>query len=298
MATPEPAACDVLVVASDVAGLLSAIDCARIGLRVEVFLIDEPASVRVYSHRGGIVAAACDELGVSYQLSIPARGEEVVAGIPANPFSSYVRSRVGWRGAWRVYRDRVKPVLTIGNETHFGKLVRNRLGDTVAENLVQPVITELYQRSIDELAVDQVAPGLAQAMTRGGSLTTGVLELIAADARVAQTLTVTAGADALQDASLAKLAYWGAPVHHTTSAKLEKQITSLVKFAGAVLCNPRLVTLPAKLAADRVAFVGLTEDNPGLETAIPASREAAASIRRLLLSDPEKPPIGPVDLEH
>lgn len=298
MSTPEPAACDVLVVASDVAGLLSAIDCARIGLRVEVFLIDEPTPVTVYSHRGGIVAAALDELGVSYQVTLPARGEEVVAGIPANPFSTYVRSRVGWGGAWRVYRDRVKPVLTIGNETHFGKLVRNRLGDTVAESLVQPAVTELYQRSIDELAVDQVAPGLAQAMTRGGSLTTGVLELIAADARVAQTLTVTGGANALREAALAKLAYWGATVHHTTSAKLEKQIGSLVKIAGAVLCNPRLVTLPAKLSADHVAFVGVTEDNPGLDSAIPASRDAAAGIRRVLLSNPGKPPIGPVDLEH
>lgn len=298
MASSTAPACDVLVIAADVAGLLAAIDCARIGLRVDVRLTPNPSLVSVFSNRDGVIAAACDELQVAYEVSAPVEGEYVLAGIPGNPFSTYVRSRVGWGGAWRVYLDRIKPVLTIGNETNFGRLVRQRLGDKIAEALVQPAVTELYQRNIDELLVDQVAPGLAQAMTRGGSLTTGVLELVAADPRVVQTITPTGGADALREAALQSLTYWGATVTETTSSKLEKGLGKLVATANAVLCDPRLVELPAKVAAERVAFVGVTEENPGLESAISASRDAAARIRRVLLSDPENPPIGPVEFAH
>lgn len=298
MASSTAPACDVLVIAADAAGLLAAIDCARIGLRVDVRLTPNPSTVSVFSNRDGVVAAACDELQVAYEVSALVEGEYVLAGIPGNPFSTYVRSRVGWGGAWRVYRDRIKPVLTIGNETSFGRLVRQRLGDSMAEALVQPAVTELYQRNIDELLVDQVAPGLAQAMTRGGSLTTGVLELVAADPRVAQTITLPGGADALREAALQSLSYWGATVTETTSSKLEKGLGKLVASANAVLCDPRLVELPTKVAAERVAFVGVTAENPGLESAIPASRDAAAGIRRVLLSDPENPPIGPVEFAH
>lgn len=298
MASSTAPACDVLVIAADAAGLLAAIDCARIGLRVDVRITPNPSTVSVFSNRDGVVAAACDELQVAYEASAPVEGEYVLAGIPGNPFSTYVRSRVGWGGAWRIYLDRIKPVLTIGNETNFGRLVRQRLGDKMAEALVQPAVTELYQRNIDELLVDQVAPGLAQAMTRGGSLTTGVLELVAADPRVAQTVTPNGGADALREAALQTLKYWGATVTETTSSKLEKGLGKLIASANAVLCDPRLVELPAKVATERVAFVGVTAENPGLESAIPASRDAAAGIRRVLLSDPENPPIGPVEFAH
>lgn len=298
MASSAAPACDVLVIAADVAGLLAAIDCARIGLRVDVRLTPDPSSATVFTNRDGVIAAACEELSVPYELSAPVEGEYVLAGIPGNPFSTYVRSRGGWGGAWRVYLDRVKPVLTIGNETNFGRLVRQRLGDRMAELLVQPAITELYQREIDDLLVDQIAPGLAQAMTRGGSLTTGVLEMVAADPRVAQTITPVGGVDALREAALTSLRYWGATVSETTGSKLEKGLGALVASANAVLCDPRLVELPAKVAAGRVAFVGITREYPGLESAIPASRDAAAGIRRVLLSDPENPPIGPVEFDH
>ena len=298
MASNAAPACDVLVIAADVAGLLAAIDCARIGLRVDVHIVDDSSPVTAFTHRGGIIAAACDELKVGYDLSHPAEGEFVIAGIPGNPFSLYVRDRVGWSGAWRVYLDRLQPVLTIGNETNFGRLVRRRLGDKMAEQLVQPAITAMYNRDLDDLEVDQVAPGLAQAMTRGGSLTTGVLELVASDARSAQLISPAGGAAALRDAAVSSLRYWGATITETTSSKLGKSIGKLAASANSILCDPRLVELPAKVAVERLAFVGITLENPGLESAIPASRDAAAGIRRMLLSDPENPPIGPVEFDH
>lgn len=296
--TAAAPACDVLVIAADLAALLAAIDCARIGLRVDVRLTPDPLPVLALSNREGVVAAACEELGVPFDVVEPAAGEYVVAGIPGNPFSHYVRDRVGWRGAWRVYADRLKPVFTIGNETNFGRLVRQRLGTQIAENLVQPTISAMYQRDMDELSVDSVAPGLAQAMTRGGSLTTGVLELVAADPRVAQTVAPHGGTAALRAAALNSLDYWGAAVTETTSAQLERQLAKLVGTANAVLCDPRLATLPAYINPERVGIVGVTAEHPGLETAIPASRAAAATIRRVVLSDPDNPPIGPVEFDH
>jgi hypothetical protein len=206
-----------------------------------------------------------------------------------------VRNAVGWGGAWRVYLDRIKPVLTIGAEQDLAKLVRTRMGEAALQKLVNPVLLERYGLPAEELAVDAVAPGLSQAITRGGSLSNGVAELLAEDPRVSQRVVVPGGLDEIIQAAIAKLEYFSATV--TKVSDPTKKLASGWKKAGVVLADFGEVELPEGIDAERVAEVGLSSDYPGLERAIPASQHAALGMRRLLLSDPEKPPVGTISFE-
>ncbi len=298
MATSSAATrCDVLVIGSDLASFVAAIDCARIGLKVDVWIpkLEENAGSADFSHRGGVVAEVLEELGVKFEIVVPAPGEEEVCGIPANPFSLRVRNAVGWGGAWRVYLDRIKPVLTIGAEQDLAKLVRTRMGEAALQKLVNPVLLERYGLPAEELAVDAVAPGLSQAITRGGSLSNGVAELLVEDPRVSQRVVVPGGFDEITQAAIAKLEYFSATVIRVSDPT--KKLASGWKKAGVVLADFGEVELPDGIDAERVAEVGLSSDYPGLERAIPASQHAALGMRRLLLSDPEKPPVGTISFE-
>jgi hypothetical protein len=289
--------CDVLAIGSDLAVFAAALDCARIGLKVDVWIpkAEENHGPANFSHRGGVVAGLLDELGVPYEIDIPTPGEEEICGIPGNPFSLRVRKALGWGGAWRVYLDRIKPVLTIGTEPNLGKLVRTRMGEAALEKLVNPVVLERYGLPADELTVDSVAQGLSQGMTRGGSLSNGVLELIAEDARIAQRVLVPGGVEAITAAAVAKLEYFAATV--TRVSDPTKKLATGYKKAGVVLADFGEVELPEGIDTERVAEVGVSSENPGLERAIPASQHAALSMRRVLLSDPEKPPVGTLSFE-
>ena len=298
MATSSAAnRCDVLVIGSDLASFVAAIDCARIGLKVDVWIPKQEENVGTadFSHRGGVVAEVLEDLGVNFEIVVPAPGEEEVCGIPMNPFSLRVRNAVGWGGAWRVYLDRIKPVLTIGAEQDLAKLVRTRMGEAALQKLVNPVLLERYGLPAEELAVDAVAPGLSQAITRGGSLSNGVAELLAEDPRASQRVVVPGGLDEITQAAIAKLEYFSATV--TRVSDPTKKLASGWKKAGVVLADFGEVELPEGIDAERVAEVGLSSDYPGLERAIPASQHAALGMRRLLLSDPEKPPVGTISFE-
>jgi oxygen-dependent protoporphyrinogen oxidase len=350
---------------------VAALDCARIGLRVVVFAT--PASVHrptLFSHRGGIVASLLTELEVDYVVR-EAGGAPVVGtgsgrdvatqaalgnivGIPANPFAANVRETLGWRGAWRVYLDRVIPLLTVGTETNLGKIVRRRIGKAATTALVDPVLQELYGRNADQVPVAAVVPGLNQAMTRAGSLTTGIIELLVSDPRAGQVVEVVGGMEHIEAILRERLAFFSARIIAVTDVSLTpippvsdvgelpasfdaqawmlptapdapdvtdvpvasvsgegsaipREEISLV--AHAVLVNPELVTVQATVQAtdspntpkgapnDLFGEVGVTSELPGLESAVPESRAASAAIRRALLSNPHRLPLGPSDLE-
>lgn len=286
--------CDVLVIGSDAASLAAAIDCARIGLSVTVWI---PADVtfstapRTFTNRDGIVATLLDHYTVPYSIDKPQLGDESILGIPGNPLSARVAQALGTSGRWRAYRDRITPILTIGAESNLGTLVRKRMGEAALTQLVNPATQELYGRDADQLEVSTVAPGLSAAMTRAGSLSGGVLEQYVADPRVCERLIVEGGDKAIIDALLATLEYFSATVVRAkdTSTKLEKFATK----AGAFLLDFGDVDIPENIDNNLIFEVGISEINPGLESALPASLQSALHARRVLLSDPENPPIGP-----
>ncbi|MET4637825.1 protoporphyrinogen oxidase [Mycetocola sp. 2940] len=202
----------VLVIGGGVAGLVAALDCARVGIRVTV--VDRApsaggnvatatvAGIRVdtgaesYATRGGTVRALIDSLGLADAVVRPAAagawvrladGRSVplpkagLLGIPSNPLADDVRRVIGWRGATRAYLDRILPVLTIGREHNLGDLVERRMGKAVLESLVAPVTRGVYSADPHDLDVTRAAPGLNRALTVAGSLS-GAVALLRADA--------------------------------------------------------------------------------------------------------------------
>jgi len=199
----------VVVIGGGIAGIVAALECAKVGLRVtlveasgslggnlrtiEVAGLPLGAAVDGWSTRGAAVRALAAELGLAEQVvaanetqtwiaglpegaaPLPA---ETVAGIPANPWDEGVRRIIGWSGTWRAYVDRLRPPLTIGKERSLGALVRSRMGDAVLDRMVAPVSLGVYGTHPDDLDVEAVAPGLSTALTRTGSLSGSVADLL------------------------------------------------------------------------------------------------------------------------
>ncbi|QPE04364.1 FAD-dependent oxidoreductase [Microbacterium schleiferi] len=202
----------VVVVGGGISGLVAALDCAKIGMRVTVLEASdrlggavaaaEVAGCEValgatgWSTRGGAVDELVDELGLAGEVVEPVTTDvwvstptgvlpfppETVAGIPANPWDPTVRRIIGWGGTWRAYLDRLRPPLTIGQEHDFGALVRRRMGTAVHQRLVAPLTRGRYGLDPSAVDVSAIAPGLSSALTRTGSLAGAAGELSAAAA--------------------------------------------------------------------------------------------------------------------
>lgn len=203
------AAQHVVVIGGGIGGLVAARECAKVGMpvtlleasselggsirTVELDGIRVDAGAESFATRGGHVRALIDELGIGDAVVPPAGGGAWltgipgtpdaplpvggILGIPANPFQDDVRRIIGWRGAWRAYLDRVRPVLTIGNAQSLGKLVGSRMGARVRDRLVAPVTAGVYSAHPDDVDIDAAAPGLNAALSRAGSLSGGVAAL-------------------------------------------------------------------------------------------------------------------------
>ena len=199
----------VVVVGGGISGLVAALECAKVGMRVtvleasgafggvvrsaEVGGLTLDVGAESFATRGGVVRGLLDELGLGDQVVAPnAAGAWVagvpgigaaplpkggVLGIPDNPWAPDVRRVIGWAGAWRAYVDRLRPPLTIGHERSLGALVRSRMGARVLDRLVAPVTSGVYSARPDDIDVDLAAPGLNAALTRTGSLGGAVAEL-------------------------------------------------------------------------------------------------------------------------
>lgn len=247
---PLPA--EVVVVGGGVAGLVAALECARIGLsvtvleraatpggcvgRVELAGLILDSGAESFATRGGSVAELIAELGLEADVVKPnasgawlvmpgARGLDAaplpktgMLGIPANPLGDDVRRIVGWSGAIRAYADRITPILRIGRARSLGELVRKRMGAKVLDRLVTPISSGVYSANPDDLDLDVVAPGLNEAMTRAGSLSGGVSELVETRRAGSAVLGVRGGMHRVVDALLAELARFDATV--ITSAEV------------------------------------------------------------------------------
>ncbi|MEZ5214366.1 MAG: FAD-dependent oxidoreductase [Microbacterium sp.] len=245
----------VTVVGGGVAGLVAALEWAKIGAHVTV--------CEAGGRLGGALETAdldgipIDLVADAFSLSAPALGgliddlrlrdrveeatplpvvlagapgrasgivplpEQTVLGIPANPWADDVRRVIGWSGAWRAYLDRLRPPLTIGHERSLGRLVRQRMGDRVAGRLVAPVTWGLYGVDPDDVDVEAAAPGLSTALTRTGSLAGAVFDLLPPEGHAAaHRATLRGGFGALATALAERLLDLGADLrvgHPVTS---------------------------------------------------------------------------------
>ncbi|MEU1971493.1 FAD-dependent oxidoreductase [Microbacterium sp. NPDC019599] len=245
----------IVVVGGGIAGIVTALECARVGLRVTLLEASDrlggavreidvagftlEAAVEGWSTRGGSVRALAVDLGLESALTpaadtttwiagLPSGAAPLpsttIAGIPQNPWDESVRRIIGWSGAWRAFLDRVRPPLTIGKERSLGRLVRTRMGDVVLDRLVAPVSVGLYGTHPDDVDVEAVAPGLSTALTRTGSLSGAVAELIVDRTSGPALETVEGGMLRLVDAAASRLEELGADV------RLGAEVSSLERL--------------------------------------------------------------------
>ncbi|GAA4783332.1 protoporphyrinogen/coproporphyrinogen oxidase [Microbacterium gilvum] len=242
----------VVVVGGGVSGLVAALECAKVGMRVTVLEADDRAGgvlragevdgvvldlgAESFATRGGAVRRLVEELGLGDDVVAPAPGGAWVAGlpgigaaplpkggvlgIPANPFADDVRRILGWGGAWRAYLDRLRPVLTIGHAHSLGRLVRTRLGAKALDRLVAPVTSGVYSAHPDDIDPDVAAPGLNAALTRTGSLTGAVAAVVGerTAAPGGAVLGIRGGMARLADALVDRLAVLGGDVRTGVAA--------------------------------------------------------------------------------
>lgn len=238
----------VVVIGGGVAGLVAALEWAKIGApvtvleasdrfggAVETVLLDG-MPVDLVADAFPLAAPAWEELLDDLDLralvepaaahpvwiaGLPGAGDRAsggaapmppatILGIPANPWATDVRRIIGWRGAWRAYLDRLRPPLTIGHERSLGRLVRSRMGDRVADCLVAPVSRGLYGVGPDDVDVEIAAPGLSTALTRTGSLAGAAFDLLPADPDAPTRATLRGGMGVLVAALIERLTELGA----------------------------------------------------------------------------------------
>lgn len=244
------AAHHVVVVGGGIGGLVAARECVKVGMQVTVLEASDAlggairradlggvivdAGAESYATRGGHVRELLAELDLTDRIVTPnpngawvvgAPGMDAaplpkggILGIPSNPFAEDVRRIIGWSGAWRAYVDRLRPPLTIGKEHSLGTLVAKRMGAKVRDRLVAPVTAGVYSAQPEDVDTEVAAPGLNAALTRAGSLSGGVAQLLAERADRAKNApgsaveALSGGMSALVDALAADLAQLGANV--------------------------------------------------------------------------------------
>lgn len=193
---------DVLITGTSIPALQLALDLAEVGLRVALVRgadpcdptepeLDQDGAIMSLLTRvaeplpgheareteGALPNRVAPELplviGVSDEF-VPQPSPQVW-GIPAVVLAEETIRVLGTGAAWRAYRDRIAPLMTIGKTRTIGELARKRLGKRLVARLVEPQIVERYGVSASEVDVAIVAPGLNEALTRAGSLTAAAL---------------------------------------------------------------------------------------------------------------------------
>lgn len=193
---------DVLLLSGSIPALAAALDLAAVGVRVSIAEGVRPEMpAQAVRDAEGSLAEFLNELaapvaeggsetpGARPTLSPPTpialrsrdgawKPQPVpsVWGIPAVPLASDCINLLGIGTAARAYLDRVKPVLTIGKQENFAKLVDSRLGAKTRELLIEPVVYERFGVATDRVDVGVAAPGLNEALTRAGSLSGAALD--------------------------------------------------------------------------------------------------------------------------
>lgn len=291
---------DAVVTGRSLPALQTALDLAEMGLQVVV--LDDAATeapsqwaerdpdgiIRAFAKRigtaidhaaAGAEAAQLVELPASPPLLLQKTAwlpqpEPNVLGIPAVPLASESAAALGSGGAFRAYLDRLTPLLTVGKTRMFGTLVQKRMGTKVRDRLVDPQVFERFGAAASAVEAAIAAPGLNEALSRAGSLSTAVLAY--ADRNVARETRVkpALGAVRFAEEALHRLELYGVRLSSDRAASIVRNDTAWVLQLedGEVLETRSLV---ADIGASAIASDAL---QPHVGQALPREARAYASM--------------------
>lgn len=181
-----------------------------------------------------------------------------VLGIPADPAD--IARLLGSDVAARA-QDRDSAPVPVEPAVSLGRLVRERLGDEVADVLVDPVIAGVHATHADDAELASVAPSLHTAMLTHGGLMAGVRALRGALGPAgAPVATFDGGMGRLVERLCAELLARGATLRtDATVTALQHDGTWQVRCGGDVLVADVLcLALPAGPATALLATAPLT----------------------------------------
>ena len=219
----------------------------------------------------------CRELGLEGDLVSPAQREAYVysrgalrtlprpnvLGVPLDFAALAASGIVSSEGVDRASQELSLPGSPLEGDESVGALVRRRLGDEVAERLVDPMIGGINASSVDDLSVRAAVPQLAQAATSHASLVQG-LKKLAATAAVDPNAPVffapTGGMERLVDALVRELGNrlrLSAPIVDLADLDADRMILTVPASDVARLTAPVSTTAAALLASIDYASVAL-----------------------------------------
>ncbi|MCQ3810399.1 MAG: protoporphyrinogen oxidase [Acidimicrobiia bacterium] len=264
----------IAVVGAGITGLAAGYEAAKAGADVVVHEAAERAGGRILTTElaGQLVdegpdaflarvpwaVELCQELGLDGGLVSPAqraafvysRGglraipQPNVLGVPLD-FDALAAS--GIVSAEGVDRARQEPDLAgspLAGDESVGTLVRRRLGDEVADRLVDPLIGGINASSIDDLSVKAAVPQLAEAASRGPSLVQELRRLAAsstADPSAPVFYTLADGLGRLTDELAGRLGdrlRLSSPVVDLADLEADQVIVTLPAPAAGALVAP------------------------------------------------------------
>lgn len=155
------------------------------------------------------VVTLARELGLEDQLeAINASGASIflrgtiyelptglVLGVPTSPKSLRSLRGLSWRARQAARRDFYLPrKFNVNGDVSIGAIVRAKLGDELALQVIEPMIGGIQAGRIDDLSAQSVFPGLVVAAKSGGSLMRAMAKLGAAQPGPANAAPASHGA--------------------------------------------------------------------------------------------------------
>jgi oxygen-dependent protoporphyrinogen oxidase len=254
--------------------------------RATVGGIEVDAGAESFATRAGTVAKLASSLGLADDIVEPnptgawlqtAKGtafrlpQNSLLGIPGSPLATDVTAIIGVRAALRAYVETLLPGQYGAKSSTLGELVRKRMGAGVLDELVRPIVRGVHSAGVDELPLDQVAPGLRGALRSDGSLARAVRGLRLTSARAGSAVAgIDGGVFRLVDALKHDLDRFGVDVRlHARATELRRDG---VVADGETIAGTVVAAAPGLLGTDadpgsRVTLATLVVDQPLLDAA-------------------------------
>jgi protoporphyrinogen/coproporphyrinogen III oxidase len=248
--------------------------------------IELDAGAESFATRGGTVVKLAKSLGLGDEVVEPNPSgawlqpvtgpafrlpENSLLGIPGSPLARDVTAIIGARAGWRAYLEALLPGTYGSKAATVGELVRKRMGETVVDQLVRPIARGVHSTDVDELPIDQAAPGLRKELVLSGSLARAVRVLRDTSARSGSAVAgIRGGVVRLVDALSADLERFGVDVRldaRATVVENDHVVAAGRRINGKVVIAAPGVLDPSSQPGHRVVLATMVVDQQLLDSA-------------------------------